>query len=321
MTMVVRFALGIPTSRNALGLSLLRSGVESRACAKGANRGRSDVVCAAGYDTPVVIGVVRVRRRGCVFGVALPGTQAARRRSVQSSLLVSSVVALLLFFAPARVRAETPPSGAGEEARAGFEVMVRPTIGEAPDPPIRMAYSNLNAPGLVPNTAPQPGPAFGASVQIGYRVHPFLSFGLRGELQTTTDKRGLESAGVYARAYPLARSASLRHQVEPWVSVAAAWVHDGQSFHAGSTIDHSTSDTSTDTMWSFDRYAIGTPIGVGLDFHVTRALVVGPSFEYTLFWTLSGCLRATTRTGDCRPRTAPTRPSPTGRRQAITAAP
>jgi hypothetical protein len=139
------------------------------------------------------------------------------------------------------------------------------------------------------------GASIGGGLQLGFRFHPLVSAGLRGDLGTVTASsrsadgtaqvsRSWQSAGLYARAYPLALNESLRRYIDPWVATGLTYVHDGQSF--------TTPNNNVSVAWQVDNHAIGIPIGVGVDYRIAKWLSAGPSFEYTIMNPIAGCVKA-----------------------------
>lgn len=233
------------------------------------------------------------------------GTMSILERSFAPSLALAAAV-LVSLPSSARAQASTKPAeGAKPEDDSGahlsgIEIMARPTIGGAgAQSPLHVA-PGVRTVGDVPSilTGASPyGTAVGVGAAVGFRFHPLFSMGFRGDIQqisasapdgTSDLSRGRQSAGLYARGYPLALSESLRRYVDPWASIGVAYVHDGQSFHHPAA---TTLGTSIDAAWSLDQHAIGVPIGIGLDYRLTRAIAVGPSFEYMFLAPIAGCAK------------------------------
>jgi hypothetical protein len=76
--------------------------------------------------------------------------------------------------------------------------------------------------------------------------------------------------------------------VDPWLSAGVTYVHDGQSFsHPAATSDGGTARAE----WQLDSHAIGIPLALGVDWRVTKALSIGPSFEYVIMNPIAGCAK------------------------------
>lgn len=185
-----------------------------------------------------------------------------------------------------------------EEHLRGLEIALRPSIGSAG------ASSPLQARGDSADT-PQPlrpgaglyGPSIGGGLQLGFRFHPLVSAGLRADIGTVsasapTDgtkdlSRSWQSGGLYARVYPLALNEGMRRYVDPWVATGVTYVHDVQSFSTSTP----SATGNVDVAWQADSHAIGVPIGVGVDYRLTKWLSAGPSFEYTIMNPIAGCVK------------------------------
>jgi opacity protein-like surface antigen len=197
--------------------------------------------------------------------------------------------------------AEASADASGDHLRS-LELTLRPSLGNVgASSPLHVAPGARvvgDVPAVLGGGASPYGSSAGVGAAIGFRFHPLFSMGLRADLATvsasapddgTTDlSRSRQSAGLYARAYPLALSAAVRRWIDPWVSAGVSYVHDGQSFHHPAATSRG---TTVDGTWSLDEHAIGVPLAVGVDYRVTRAISIGPSFEYTLLAPIAGCAK------------------------------
>jgi hypothetical protein len=202
-------------------------------------------------------------------------------------------------FAQQKQTAEQPADDSGEHL-SGLEIMVRPTIGGAgASSPVHVAPGARtvgDVPSVLQGSSPY-GTGFGVGGEIGFRFHPVFAMGLRADLSqiSSTNPDGItelsrsrQTAGLYARGYPLSLSPSIRKYVDPWAMVGVSYVHDGQSFHHPAA---TTLGTSVDASWQLDQHAIGVPIGIGVDYRVTKAISIGPSFVYTILAPIAGCAK------------------------------
>lgn len=205
---------------------------------------------------------------------------------------------------PRVAAASEPPEKAGEKAvddsgthLTSLELMVRPTLGGAgggslvrPGPNLQRTTSRV-----LDGSASPYGASFGVGAEVGFRFHPLVSAGLRADLATvsatapndgTTDlSRSRQSAGFYMRAYPLALNESVRKHLDPWIATGIAYMHDAQNFH----MPFSNAGTTLDATMKLEHHGVGIPLAFGVDYRLTRAISVGPSFEYTLLVPIAGC--------------------------------
>lgn len=196
--------------------------------------------------------------------------------------------------------AEPTPDDGGAHL-SGLEIMVRPTLGGAgaasPIVASPSARTASGVPSILSGATPY-GASLGAGAQLGFRFHPLVSAGLRGDFGTVSASapsdgtkelsRSWQSAGLYVRAYPLALSPSVRRWVDPWIAAGITYMHDGQRFGLPAK---TSAGTTVDAEWQLDSHAIGVPLAVGLDYRVTPALSVGPSFEWILTSPIAGCAK------------------------------
>ena len=213
-------------------------------------------------------------------------------------LLAFASLVTLPAIAGATEPAERPASDDSGAHLTSLELMVRPTLGGA-------GGSSLvhTAPGLAGNpskvfdgSASPYGASFGVGAELGFRFHPLVAAGLRGDLAkvsataptdgTTDLSRSRQSAGLYARAYPLALNESIRKHFDPWLATGIVYMHDTQDFHLPVT----SSGTTFDSTLKLEHHGVGVPLAIGLDYRLTRAISVGPSFEYTFLVPIAGCL-------------------------------
>ncbi len=179
-----------------------------------------------------------------------------------------------------------------------LELMIRPTFGGAGGGSLVRI-----GPGLVGNTskifdgsASPYGASFGVGGEVGFRFHPLVSAGLRGDLATvsatapndgsTELSRSRQSAGFYLRAYPLALNESIRKHIDPWFATGVVYMHDAQTFHMPAATN---SGATVDATVKLEHHGVGVPLAMGIDYRLTRALSIGPSFEYTLLFPIAGC--------------------------------
>lgn len=209
------------------------------------------------------------------------------RHRVFFSALAFSLLAALPCSADDRV-ADEPTRGL-----TGFELMLRPGFGGAQsDSPLRIApggHAGWSG-SLLYGTAPY-GPGLVANASAGYRFHPLFSAGLRLGIRQASNtsiddahrlNRSAFDVGAYFRAYPLAKTPSIAGYVDPWISVGVGYTRDNQAIDQGIF------------QVALDHFAVGVPIGIGLDYRVLPNLSVGPSFEYALALGGSGCVTTLT---------------------------
>lgn len=80
----------------------------------------------------------------------------------------------------------------------------------------------------------------------------------------------------------------IRGYIDPWVSAGVTYVHDGQTFSRPAA---TASGSTVNAEWQLDTHSIGVPLGIGVDYRVTKAISVGPSFEYVILNPLAGCAK------------------------------
>jgi hypothetical protein len=232
-----------------------------------------------------------------------PSPETADIMKSRIAFLSFSLSSLVFSFSLASSAAEKndPPPEDGSKHLSGLEIAVRPTLGGAgADSPLVVAPGARVAgeiPSVLRGGAPY-GTSFGAGAMLGYRFHPLVSAGLRGDFGSVsaTDPsdgtRGLsrdwQSAGLYMRAFPLAWHDAIRKHVEPWVSAGGSYVHDGQTFARPA---RTTTGSTVSADWQLDSHSIGVPLGIGVDYRVTKAISVGPSFEYVIMNPIAGCAK------------------------------
>jgi hypothetical protein len=178
-----------------------------------------------------------------------------------------------------------------------LELMVRPTLGGAGGSSLVQAGPNLrgNQSKIFDGSTSPYGTSFGVGAELGFRFHPVISGGLRGDLAkvsatapndgTTDLSRSRQSAGLYARGYPFALNESIRKYVDPWFATGIVYMHDTQNFHA----PYTSGGTTFDSTVKLEHHGVGIPLAIGVDYRVTRAISIGPSFEYTLLVPIAGC--------------------------------
>lgn len=196
--------------------------------------------------------------------------------------------------------AEKPADKADDSGThlTALELMVRPTVGGAGGGSMVTIPQGTqgNNSKILDGSASPYGASYGVGAELGFRFHPVVSAGLRGDLTTvsatapndgTTDiSRSRQSAGLYARGYPLALNESVRKYIDPWFATGIMYMHDTQNFHlpaatrAGPTVDSTV---------KLEHHGVGIPLAIGVDYRVTRFLSIGPSFEYTLLVPIAGC--------------------------------
>jgi hypothetical protein len=226
-------------------------------------------------------------------------------RTSLPALALASVLALPgLASADEKPAEEKPADDSGTHLQS-LELMLRPTLGGAGSG--SLVHTSATAPPisglpkLLDGSTTPYGATFGVGAEVGFRFHPVISGGLRGDLSTvsastpsdgttTQLSRSRQSAGLYARGYPLALNESIRRHIDPWFATGILYMHDAQSFH--SPIPTS-SGTTVDATWKLDHHGVGIPLAIGVDYRLTRAISIGPSFEYTLVVPLAGCASAT----------------------------
>ncbi len=146
-------------------------------------------------------------------------------------------------------------------------------------------------------TAKPYGAGFVIGGSVGYRILPFLSFGLTGgwrqsavkssEVQaplSNASRSGLD-VGFYARGYlPLAGALT---NLDPWASVGATYVYDKQSFDQMVTVNGL---GETRMPMSLVHHGVGIPLAIGIDYRVMPFLAVGPAFRYQQVIAVAGCM-------------------------------
>jgi hypothetical protein len=200
--------------------------------------------------------------------------------------------------APAEKVAEKTPVDDSGTHLTSLELMLRPTLGGAGGGSLVHAGSGVNGglPSRIFDGSASPyGASYGIGAEVGFRFHPVIAAGLRGDFAkvsasapndgTTGLSRSRQSAGLYLRAYPLALTESVRKHVDPWFGTGVLYMHDTQDFH----VPYTSGGTTLDTTVNLEHHAVGIPLALGVDYRVTRAISIGPSFEYTLLAPIAGC--------------------------------
>lgn len=227
------------------------------------------------------------------------GTMLQLRTSL-SLLAIASILAL-----PAIAGATEPAEKAAEKAvddsgthLTALELMVRPTVGGAGSGSMVTIPAGIpgNNSRIFDGSASPYGASYGVGAQLGFRFHPVISAGFRGDLSTvsatsptdgTTDlSRSRQSAGFYTRGYPLALNESVRKYIDPWFATGVVYMHDTQNFHLPAA---TTAGTKVDSTVKLEHHGVGIPLAIGVDYRVTRFLSIGPSFEYTFLVPIAGC--------------------------------
>jgi len=182
-------------------------------------------------------------------------------------------------------------------ASAGLEAMVISGLGSAGDKSPVIATSTSIGEEIWAGTVKpyRAGPLVDGA--IGYRLLPFLSFGMAGGWRqsgsssipgrsTYPDPRrqGLE-IGLYLRGYlPLP---GVLTRLEPWFSVGTSYVYDKQDY------DYGTPRGSTIAPhFTLTHHGVGIPLSLGVDYRVLPFLAVGPSFRYEHVTGVSACGRS-----------------------------
>ncbi len=211
-----------------------------------------------------------------------------------------------LFALPAVAGATEPSEKAAAKAAVDdsgthltmLELMVRPTLGGAGGGSLVHTGPNVagNPSKIFDGSASPYGASYGVGAELGFRFHPLVSGGLRGDLSkvsatapndgTTDLSRGRQSAGFYTRAYPLALNESIRKYIDPWFATGIVYMHDTQDFHMPAATNIG---TKVDSTVKLEHHGVGIPLAIGVDYRVTRFLSIGPSIEYTLLVPIAGC--------------------------------
>ncbi len=201
--------------------------------------------------------------------------------------------------------ADKPKDEAPNAGLKGFEIMLRPSFGGAPsDSPIRFAPTNgvqlQGDPGALMKGAAPWGSGFVGQAYIGYRFVPFLSAGLRAGFRNASGSnlsdgssnlsRSAWDAGLYARFYPAAFAPSVSKYIDPWVSAGVGYARDTQTFDQNLAVS---GGGSVKGHVALDHHAISIPLGIGIDYRVTKFLSVGPSFELAINNPIVGCAETT----------------------------
>lgn len=222
-------------------------------------------------------------------------------RSSFALLLLSFTITTFAASEAAAAEQTEAPREDSSQHLSGLEVAVRPTLGGAgADSPLVVAPGARvvgEVPSVLRGGSPY-GTSLGAGAMLGFRFHPLVSAGLRGDFGSVSASapndgtralsRDWQSAGLYVRAYPLAWHDGVRKYIDPWVSAGVTYVHDRQDFQrpAGTV-----AGTTVVADWQLDSHSIGVPLGIGVDYRVTRAVSVGPSFEYVIMNPIAGCAK------------------------------
>lgn len=221
-------------------------------------------------------------------------------RFILASVLASVVLVPATAFAGEEAAPKTEDTSKGLK---GFELMLRPSFGGAgSDSPVRFQPDAGAAfqgdPGALLQGASPWGAGFVGQATVGYRFLPFLSAGLRGGIRTASGSNlsdGSQSlsrtswdAGFYVRAYPLAGVESVSKYIDPWVGTGVMYMRDTQSFQRSLAVSGGGSVLGDVAL---DHHAVAIPIGLGVDYRVTRFLSLGPSFEYTLANAAAACAK------------------------------
>ena len=223
------------------------------------------------------------------------------RTFFSSSLCAVATLAVVLVAPLARATEVAPsaPADPSSEHLRGLEILLRPTLGSlGSSSPIVAKGESADIPQPFRQGSSLNGTSLGAGLQLGFRFHPLVSAGLRADLgkvgsetpddATSNLSRSWQSAGLYARGYPLALHEGVRAYIDPWLASGITYVHDGQTF---STATPANNGGKVDVAWQADSHAIGIPIGIGVDYRITKWLSVGPSFEYVIMTPLAGCVK------------------------------
>ncbi len=138
-----------------------------------------------------------------------------------------------------------------------------------------------------------------ASAQIGVRFDKFVSGGLYGTLgrsgteipasaaPTNRDlTRSSWGAGLYVRAYPLARVPGLSKHLDPWVSVGVGYLSDNQTYTLSTA---TTAGTDIDATVRVNHHGVAVPLSLGVDYRALPSLSVGPYVEYSIVNGVAGC--------------------------------
>lgn len=207
-------------------------------------------------------------------------------------------------FAMTAVMIVTLVIATAEAKAAGLEVMLEPGYGSAGSKspvlyePTGLAHMEPGSVSAIWNGSAKP---YGAGVvlagSVGYRVLPFLSFGLTGgwrqsgvksaEVQaplSNASRSGL-NVGFYVRGYlPLVGALT---GFDPWASLGATYVYDKQNFDQAMTINGLGNITMP---ISLTHHGVGIPLALGIDYRVLPFLAVGPAFRYQPVVAVAGCM-------------------------------
>jgi hypothetical protein len=186
-----------------------------------------------------------------------------------------------------------------QRGQRGLELTVRGSTGAASsDSPVQLkpgapVAGDLGT--LVRGASPY-GVGFIGQAMLGLRLHPLVSFGLRGGLRTSSAsdlddgsadlERSSWDAGFYVRAYPMVSLRSLNARFEPWLGVGLGYMRDLQTFQRTAPTNTGANVTADVT---FDHHALVVPLSLGVDYRIHPRVALGPSFEYAIAMGLDGC--------------------------------
>ncbi|MFT3695738.1 MAG: hypothetical protein QM831_21555 [Kofleriaceae bacterium] len=106
----------------------------------------------------------------------------------------------------------------------------------------------------------------GGQVELSaaYRINPWVSVGLYGNLATFTNSKDDPNDNVYGAGAGIIATAHIRpaHSIDPWVSVSGGW--------KGLWLDHDQGKTT-----SFQGFDLAR-LQLGVDYRITREVAIAP---------------------------------------------
>ncbi len=127
-------------------------------------------------------------------------------------------------------------------------------------------------------------------LQVSWRFVPLLAIGLSTAFRLSSSSQS-ELANVSVRRWGWRLGPTLRAHLpafggfEPWASLGVGYAEDRQVIQSNAPVR---SESATYGIKIAHRGVV-IPIGVGIDYRLSRLFSVGPSFEIARTFALSGC--------------------------------